>query len=44
MKPIGRIKKFRTYSKEMDEGKIPRLKRRFPREEVIIEIPGWNMY
>jgi hypothetical protein len=44
MKPIGRIKKFSTYSKEIDEAKIPRLKRKFHREEVIIEIPGWNTY
>lgn len=44
MKPIGRIKKFSTYSKEIDEAKITRMKRKFYREEAIIEIPGWNIY
>jgi hypothetical protein len=44
MKPIGRIKKFSTYSKEIDEDRIPGPKRKFHREEVTIEIPGWNTY
>jgi hypothetical protein len=44
MKPIGRIKKFSTYSKEIDEAKIPLTRKKFVREEVIIEIPGWNVY
>ena len=44
MKPIGRIKKFSEYSIEVDEAKIPLLKKKFYREEVTIEIPGWNVY